>query len=95
MKLRTLLFLIPTVWVTLYCSGALVDIDLGEPVNTITTVMWAALGIAYIIHVWRNKSFVMTTAKRILWTLGLFLFGPIAMPIYFLLHVLPGESTAS
>jgi hypothetical protein len=95
MKLSKLLLLIPTVWVTAYCSGFLVDVDLGEPVNMITSVLWIGLLLAYGVHVWRNNSFVMTTSKRILWTLGLLFFGPLAMPIYFVLHVLPDETAAS
>jgi hypothetical protein len=38
---------------------------------------------------------LMTTSKRVLWTLGILLFGPIAMPFYFVFHVLPGPPTAS
>lgn len=94
MKTSKLLLLIPTLWVTLYCSGNLVDVDLGSAVNWATTILWPVLMIVYIVHVWRNGSFVMTTAKRILWTLGLLLFGPLAMPVYFVIHVLP-EPAAS
>jgi hypothetical protein len=94
MKLWKWLLFIPTIWVTLYCSGPLVDIDFGAAVNWATTILWGGLTILYIIHVWRNRSFVMTTSKRILWTLAVFLFGPIAMPIYCVIHVLPDEIAA-
>ena len=89
MKPSKLLLLVPTLWVTLYCSGTLADIDLGGPVNWATSILWMILGLVYIVHIWRNNSFVMTTAKRILWTLAMLGFGPLAMPIYFVLHVLP------
>jgi len=94
MKLSKLLLLIPTLWVTLYCSGNLVDVDLGGAVNWATSILWMALGLIYIVHVWCNRSFVMTTAKRILWTLGMLGFGPLAMPIYFVIHVLPEQPDA-
>jgi hypothetical protein len=95
MKISKLLLLVPTLWVTLYCSGSLVDVDLGGLVNLATSALWIGLFFVYSFHVWRNDSFVMTTAKRILWTLGLFFFGPLAMPIYFVIHVLPEPATAS
>ncbi|HUS33299.1 MAG TPA: hypothetical protein VMZ53_32575 [Kofleriaceae bacterium] len=94
MKLSKWLLLVPTLWVTVYCSGSLVDVDLGAVVNWTTSMLWMALGLVYIVHIWRNKSFVMTTAKRILWTLAMLGFGPIAMPLYFVFHVLPDDVAA-
>ncbi|HTL31777.1 MAG TPA: hypothetical protein VL326_01565 [Kofleriaceae bacterium] len=95
MKLSKLLLLVPTLWVLIYCSGPLVDLDLGTAVNWATTGLWGVLLVTYWILVWSNRSFVMTTSKRVLWTLGLLLFGPVAMPIYFVIHVLPEQTAAS
>jgi hypothetical protein len=95
MKTSKLVLLIATLWVTIYCTGPLVNLDLGDIVNWMTTGLWGLLMITYWIHVWRNRSVLMTTSKRVLWTLGILLFGPIAMPFYFVFHVLPEPPTAS
>lgn len=95
MKPTKLLLLIATLWLTAYTGGVLVDVDLGDIVNWATTGLYAVLVVVYIVHVWSNGSFTLTGAKRILWTLAFLGFAPLAMPVYFVLHVLPGEPSAS
>ena len=94
MKASKLLLLIPTLWLTVYMSGFLIDVDLGNIVNWATSGLFVLLVLVYIGHVWRNRSFTLTGAKRVLWTLAFLAFGPIAMPIYFVINVLPGEPGA-
>jgi hypothetical protein len=54
-----------------------------------TMLVILAASVAYVVHAWRSPR--VEKDQRTLWVLVLLLGAPIAMPIYWWLHVRPGD----
>lgn len=59
-------------------------------IGTMLIILVAA--VAYITHAWRSPR--IDKDQRTLWVLVLLLGAPIAMPIYWWLHIRPGDTRA-
>ena len=55
-----------------------------------TMLIILAAAIAYVVHAWRSPR--IDKDQRTLWVLVLLLGAPIAMPIYWWIHVRPGDT---
>jgi len=95
--LKLLVFVL-TMWVPLYMVGFMVMIAGGGPssiggfetlfrLHTATMIVELLLLVFYVVHVFKART--IASDKRALWGIALFMGAPIAMPIYFALHVWP------
>jgi hypothetical protein len=97
--------LLATLWIPLYLvwfmvlmvtsmsGAALFDVERTLAIHVATMGLTMLLLVYYVVHVFRSKS--VPHDRRVMWLLVLFFGAPVAMPVYWFLHVWPQRSESA
>lgn len=99
-KFVKLVVLVLTLWVPLYMLGffalmtspTLIAFDTLFALHAFTMLVEMVLLLFYVVHLFKTKH--VEAGKKALWGISLFGGGPIAMPIYWFVHLWPDSPWA-